>query len=125
LFERTKANDGEINLAINYPKLKTNPELSESLKMLCLEQKAWLAGRRCATTPNRRTALSVPLCPSARTARCSPLRSEQGMGQDTDVTAVPVPFPTYRGKARSISYHRRQSTNVDVLMATTIPAAGV
>lgn len=47
------------------------------------------------------------------------------MVQDTNVATVHIFFPTYCGKEQSISYHPRQSTNVDVLMATAIPAAGV
>lgn len=53
------------------------------------------------------------------------MRFEQWRGQETDVTAVPVPFPTDQGEEQSISYHPQRSTNVDVLMATAIPAAGV
>ncbi|XP_050569375.1 uncharacterized protein LOC118245418 [Cygnus atratus] len=79
-----------------------------------------------ATHCTRRCAIVWGFC-SLLCRRCLslPTKFELWMVQDTNVATVPIFFPTYCGKEQFISYHPWQSTNVDVLMATAIPAAGV
>jgi len=88
LFECIKANDGEISLAINYPKLETNPELSGSFGNAPSPgaENTQHAGWQCAASACDGSPSFCPYsCPSFK----------QWMGQDTDVTTVPVSFPTY------------------------------